>query len=156
MQLPTWCSQDLSAPSILLLAPLILLLAPLILLLAPLILLLAPLILLLAHRSIRHHGPDTWNSVPDHLKLCVSVFSFKSFMKKHLLTKYNKWFFILYFKIIYWSLQILVTLPFIYLFPFYQSWLYLFTRDQTYSTLAKHMHLHMHTLPIPSPPPPMF
>ena len=46
--------------------------------------------LLLAHRSIRHHGPDTWNSLPDHLKICVSVFSFKSFMKKHILTKYNK------------------------------------------------------------------
>ena len=37
--------------------------------------------LLIAHRSIRHHGPDIWNSLPEQLKLCVSLFSFKATMK---------------------------------------------------------------------------
>ena len=38
--------------------------------------------LLLAHRSIRHHGPDIWNSLPDHIKSRTSVFSFKATIKK--------------------------------------------------------------------------
>ena len=24
--------------------------------------------LLLAHKSLRHHGPDVWNALPDHVK----------------------------------------------------------------------------------------
>ena len=45
---------------------------------------------LLAHRSIRHHGPDTWNLLPESLKTCKTLFTFKTLMKKHLLSKYNK------------------------------------------------------------------
>ena len=29
--------------------------------------------LLLAHKSIRHNGPDIWNSLPEHIKQCTSV-----------------------------------------------------------------------------------
>lgn len=45
--------------------------------------------ILLAHRSIRHHGPDIWNSLPDNIKLSSSLYSFKALMKKHLLIKYS-------------------------------------------------------------------
>ena len=45
--------------------------------------------ILLAHRSIRHHGPDIWNSLPENIKLCSSLYSFKALMKKYLLFKYS-------------------------------------------------------------------
>ena len=45
--------------------------------------------LIVAQRSIRHHGPDVWNNLPDHVKASASLYSFKSTMKKHLLSQYN-------------------------------------------------------------------
>ena len=44
---------------------------------------------LLAHKSIRHHGPDIWNSLPDEIKQRTSLFSFKATMKKHILHSYK-------------------------------------------------------------------
>ena len=43
----------------------------------------------LAHKTIRYHGPDVWNSLPDNIKHCASLFSFKSLMKKYLVSQYN-------------------------------------------------------------------
>ena len=45
--------------------------------------------LLLALKSIRHHGPDIWNSLPDHIKSRTSIFSFKATIKKYIITNYN-------------------------------------------------------------------
>ena len=36
---------------------------------------------LLAHKSIRHHGPDIWNSLPETLKSRTSLYSFKATAK---------------------------------------------------------------------------
>ena len=44
--------------------------------------------LLIAHKSIRHHGPDLWNALPDSIKSCTNLFAFKAQMKKRLLSKY--------------------------------------------------------------------
>ena len=44
---------------------------------------------LLAHKSIRHHGPDIWNSLPDTVKSRTSLHSFKASAKKYVLSKYN-------------------------------------------------------------------
>ena len=46
--------------------------------------------LLVAHRFIRYHGPDVWNSLPVQIKSCTSLFAFKSLLKKHLLLQYDK------------------------------------------------------------------
>ena len=43
----------------------------------------------LASKSIRHYGPDIWNPLPESIKLCPSLFSFKHSMKKYLLSKYS-------------------------------------------------------------------
>ena len=45
--------------------------------------------IILAQRSIRHHGPDIWNSLPPHLKRCSSLYSFKASFKKYLISKYT-------------------------------------------------------------------
>ena len=45
--------------------------------------------IVLAHRSIRHHGPDVWNSLPSNIKSCTSLYSFKASLKKHLLSQYT-------------------------------------------------------------------
>ena len=45
--------------------------------------------LLLAHKSIRHNGPDIWNSLPPHIKQCTSLYSFKANTKKYFLSQYN-------------------------------------------------------------------
>ena len=34
--------------------------------------------LLIAQRSIRHHGPDLWNPLPDSIKSSCSLYSFKA------------------------------------------------------------------------------
>ena len=44
---------------------------------------------LLAHKSIRHHGPDIWNSLPESVKSRTSLHSFKATAKKYVLSKYN-------------------------------------------------------------------
>ena len=45
--------------------------------------------LLLAHRSIRHHGPDIWNSLPEEIKSRTSLFSFKATLKKFIVSNYE-------------------------------------------------------------------
>ena len=45
--------------------------------------------LILAQKSVRHHGPDIWNSLPQNLKRCTSLYSFKKSFKKVLLSEYN-------------------------------------------------------------------
>ena len=43
---------------------------------------------LIAQKSIRHHGPDIWNSLPQPLKRKTSLSSFKAATKKSLLSQY--------------------------------------------------------------------
>jgi len=38
--------------------------------------------LLIAHTSIRHHGPDLWNTLPDNITSCHNLFAFKARIKK--------------------------------------------------------------------------
>ena len=45
--------------------------------------------IILAQKSIRHHGPDVWNSLPHNLKQCSTLYSFKASLKKHILSKYT-------------------------------------------------------------------
>ena len=45
--------------------------------------------LLIAHKSIRHHGPDLWNSLPESIKICRSLYSFKAKVKI-MLSEYSK------------------------------------------------------------------
>ena len=44
--------------------------------------------ILLAHKSLRHHGPDIWNSLPDDTKEITLLYSFKRRMKELLLNQY--------------------------------------------------------------------
>ena len=44
--------------------------------------------LLIAQKSIRHHGPDLWNLLPDSIKSCSTTYSFKATLKKKLLSEY--------------------------------------------------------------------
>ena len=46
--------------------------------------------LLIAHRSIRHHGPDLWNSLPECIKSCHTLYSFKAKVKRMLLSEYSR------------------------------------------------------------------
>ena len=41
--------------------------------------------LLLAHKSLRHHGPDVWNALPDHVKHLPFIKSFKRKMKENII-----------------------------------------------------------------------
>ena len=41
----------------------------------------------LAHKSIRHHGPDIWNSLPQSTRKAISLNSFKASVKKILYTQ---------------------------------------------------------------------
>ena len=34
--------------------------------------------LLIAQKSMRHHGPDLWNSLPDAIRSCNTLYSFKA------------------------------------------------------------------------------
>ena len=45
--------------------------------------------LLLAQKSIRHNGPDIWNSLPLHIKQYTSLYSFKANTKKYFLAQYH-------------------------------------------------------------------
>ena len=45
--------------------------------------------IILAQKSIRHNGPDVWNNLPNNLKQCSSLFSFKASLKKYMLSKYK-------------------------------------------------------------------
>lgn len=44
--------------------------------------------LLIAHKSIRHHGPDLWNPLPEVIKSSTTLSSFKSKVKTMLLSEY--------------------------------------------------------------------
>ena len=44
---------------------------------------------IVACKSIRHCGPDIWNSLSVDVKNCSSLFSFKSTLKKKLYTSYT-------------------------------------------------------------------
>ena len=44
--------------------------------------------LLIAQKSIRHHGPDLWNLLPDSIKSCSTTYSFKATLKRKLLSEY--------------------------------------------------------------------
>ena len=46
--------------------------------------------LLIAHTSIRHHGPDLWNTLPDNITSCQNLFAFKAIIKKRLLSVYTE------------------------------------------------------------------
>ena len=45
--------------------------------------------IVLAHKSLRHHGPDIWNSLSDDVKDITFLNSFKRRMKELLLLQYN-------------------------------------------------------------------
>ena len=45
--------------------------------------------LLIAHKSIRHHGPDLWNALPESIKSCNTLYSFKATIKKILISEYS-------------------------------------------------------------------
>ena len=43
----------------------------------------------LAQKTIKHRGPDIWNSLPDHITQCKSLNSFKYSLKNHILSSYS-------------------------------------------------------------------
>ena len=43
----------------------------------------------IAQRSVKHHGPDIWNSLPAQLKSIKSLKTFKVHLKSHLLSEYD-------------------------------------------------------------------
>ena len=45
--------------------------------------------IILAHKSIKHHGPDVWNSLPDAVKQSCALYSFKSLLKTYLISQYD-------------------------------------------------------------------
>ena len=52
--------------------------------------------ILLAHKSLRHHGPDIWNSLPDSIKENSTLTSFIKAIKTIFLDQYAKrWNFVL-------------------------------------------------------------
>ena len=44
---------------------------------------------ILAQKSVRHHGPDIWNTLPCSIRQCPTLSNFKVLLKKHLLLTYN-------------------------------------------------------------------
>ena len=44
--------------------------------------------IILAQKSIRHHGPDIWNSLPSEIKRSSSLHSFKALLKNNLISRY--------------------------------------------------------------------
>ena len=44
--------------------------------------------ILLAHKALRHHGPDIWNTLPNSLKQITLLTSFKRSLKETLLNQY--------------------------------------------------------------------
>ena len=46
--------------------------------------------ILLAHKSLRHHGPDIWNSLPDSIKETTSLNSFIKGIKTFFFDQYTK------------------------------------------------------------------
>ena len=44
--------------------------------------------ILLAHKALRHHGPDIWNTLPNSLKQITLLTSFKRSLTETLLNQY--------------------------------------------------------------------
>ena len=44
--------------------------------------------IVLAQKSLKHHGPDVWNSLPDSLKQCRLMHSFKTQFKDNGISQY--------------------------------------------------------------------
>ena len=44
---------------------------------------------ILAQKSLKHHGPDVWNSLPDNLKKCTKLHLFKQQVKNVFLNQYS-------------------------------------------------------------------
>ena len=42
--------------------------------------------LLITHKTIRHHGPDLWNNLPNIIKSRLTLYSFKATLKRHLIS----------------------------------------------------------------------
>ena len=45
--------------------------------------------IILAQKSLKHHGPDVWNSLPNSLKQCTKLNSFKRQVKHSILNQYS-------------------------------------------------------------------
>ena len=45
--------------------------------------------IIIAQKSIRHHGPDVWNTLPNQIKQCSSLYSFKASLKNLLISNYQ-------------------------------------------------------------------
>ena len=45
--------------------------------------------IILAQKSIKHNGPDIWNSLPTYLKQCTSLNTFKRELKNILISQYT-------------------------------------------------------------------
>ena len=45
--------------------------------------------ILLAHKSLKHHGPDIWNALPEYLKHSPFLKPFKRKIKENILKQYN-------------------------------------------------------------------
>ena len=46
--------------------------------------------IILAQKSIRHHGPDVWNTLPANLKQCTTLNTYKASFKTYLLSTYTE------------------------------------------------------------------
>ena len=44
--------------------------------------------IVLAQKSLKHHGPDVWNSLPDIIKQCDTISLFKKHLKDSILSQY--------------------------------------------------------------------
>ena len=44
---------------------------------------------ILAQKSIKHHGPDVWNTLPYNIKRCCSLGIFKASLKEYLISTYK-------------------------------------------------------------------
>ena len=45
--------------------------------------------IVLAQKSLKHHGPDVWNSLPNAIKQCDSLNQFKTHLKDSILSQYT-------------------------------------------------------------------
>ena len=46
-------------------------------------------LVIMDHKDLRHHGPDVWNALPDHVKHMLFLKSFKRKMKENTVIHYN-------------------------------------------------------------------
>ena len=74
----------------------------------------------LAHKSIRHSGPDVWNSLPQHVRTLQTPHSFKRAIKRILISKMC-WIF-RYISLLYMSSMFLSSLLFVICCCYGYSW----------------------------------